>query len=312
MNCSSLLEGEPGEAVGGDGDGELGAVVGIEDGFLRDAVLICDHGVAGGARVVERDADGLGERVVGRDVDSEESLGAEGGIDVEHPVEVVAVGAATFHPRSCTHDENQSFQYSGSSGLNGVTVEAGTSFYIHFNNDAAVDADHINRSSIGGGWATPLDSGAYGMGLYINGSFGSGAALADHVQWSHGGVDNTRADERSDEAQAGGVWTDQSLWVATSGGTTKIVLTDGSNSELHGPSDYLVLPDFGITSIDRNGPSEVTLAWPVVNNLEVSVEKSTTLQPDQWTCGVPTMGASTTLTNEPETTKFYRLSYLLP
>ena len=49
-----------------------------------------------------------------------------------------------------------------------------------------------------------------------------------------------------------------------------------------------------------------------INGLEVSVEKNTTLQPDGWTCGVPTMGSSTTLTNEPETTKFYRLNYVLP
>ena len=215
--------------------------------------------------------------------------------------------------RFCTHDEGESFRYSSSTGLNGETVEAGTSLYIYFNNDApTVDSDHINRSSIGGNWATPLDNGAYGLGLYINGSFNNGANLADHVQWSLGGVDDAKADERSDEAQSGGGWTDQSQRGAAPAATTKIVLTDGSNGELHSPADYLVLPDFGITSIVRSGANEVTLTWPAVNNLEVSVEKSTTLQLAGWTCGVPTMGSSTTLTNEPETTKFYRLSYTLP
>ena len=62
----------------------------------------------------------------------------------------------------CTHDENQIKQYSGLTGLNGVSIEAGTSLFIHFNNDAPVVANHINRSSIGGSWAEPLDPGPTG------------------------------------------------------------------------------------------------------------------------------------------------------
>ena len=77
-------------------------------------------------------------------------------------------------------------------GLNRVTIEAGTSLFIYFNNDAPpVGADHINRSSTGGSWAEPFDAGAYGMGLYFQTPFENGANIADHVQWSYGGLDNT-------------------------------------------------------------------------------------------------------------------------
>ena len=215
--------------------------------------------------------------------------------------------------RFCTHDEDESLKYSGSSGLNGMTIEAGTSLFIHFNNDApVVNADTINRSSTGGSWATPLDAGAYGLGLYFQTPFGVGANLADHVQWSLGGLDDGTADERSDEAQSGGVWTDQTQWVATSGATTKLVLTDGSAGELHGPADYLVLPDFGITSIVRNAPDGVTLSWPAVNNLTVTVEKSTTLTAAGWSTVDTTSGASSILTGQTDSDAFYRLNFPLP
>ncbi len=143
--------------------------------------------------------------------------------------------------RFCTHDENEALRYSGFAGLNGVTIEAGTSFFIHFNNDAPGGSDSINRSTVGS-FALPLDAeGAYGMALYFPPVvFSSGAQIADHLQWSTGGADNDRADERSDEAERGGVWRDQSRWIATGADTVEIVLTDETGGVLHGPEDYQV------------------------------------------------------------------------
>ena len=147
--------------------------------------------------------------------------------------------------RFCTHDNDQFRQYSGSSGLNGVVIESRTSLFIHFNNDGPSGSDDIDRAELGGFFATPLDSDAYGMGLYINGDFGSGFAIADHLQWSIDGQDNSNADERSDEAEKGGAWTDQNQWIATTPDSLRILLADKTGRELHGPDDYIVVEPGG-------------------------------------------------------------------
>ena len=132
--------------------------------------------------------------------------------------------------------------YTSITGLNGVTLQSGQSLFFHFLNDAPADPDHINISSVGP-VALPLDNGPYAMSLYFPPvSFINGNTMADHVQWSIGGVDNSTADERSDEAQAGGLWTNQSLWVSTATDTTLIELQAGAESTvLHGPGDYEVV-----------------------------------------------------------------------
>ena len=118
--------------------------------------------------------------------------------------------------RFCSHDEDQIRRYSSPSGLNGVSIAPGASLFVHFLNDApGGDPTRINASSLGS-FAAPFDTGSYAIQLYFAPvSFGNGATIADHAQWSVGGVDNTTADERSDEAETGGVWTDQSQWIST-------------------------------------------------------------------------------------------------
>ena len=192
--------------------------------------------------------------------------------------------------RFCTHDENQIRQYSSSSGLNGVTIAAGASLYIYWDNNAPMeDANNINLISIGGGggFAAPFDRGPFGMQIYINGSFGNGASIADHVQWSQGGIDNTSADERSDEAEAGGVWSDQSLWVPTTAFTRRIELIDQTGTRLHGPSDYRVLepipipPEFELTSFVYNQDGSINLTWENLSAFGVdnyTVQSSTDLE----------------------------------
>ena len=141
--------------------------------------------------------------------------------------------------RFCSQDDNQILVYTSIAGLNGVTIQSGQSLFFHFLNDAPADPDHINISSVGP-VAVPLDNGPYSISLYFPPvTFANGATMADHVQWSIGGVDNSTADERADEAQAGGLWTNQSLWVSTAADTTLIQLQAGAESTvLHGPGDY--------------------------------------------------------------------------
>ena len=52
--------------------------------------------------------------------------------------------------RLCSHDFDERRRYTSPVGLSGVTIEAGTSLFVHLNDDApAGDADAINRSALG-------------------------------------------------------------------------------------------------------------------------------------------------------------------
>lgn len=147
--------------------------------------------------------------------------------------------------RFCSHDEDQVRRYSGSTGLNGQSLASNESLFIHFNNDA-IAANEINISTIGGQFALDLDNGPYAIQIYFAPvAFGGPLpTVADHVQWSIDGIDNTSADERSDEAELTGTWVDQSLWVSTTAQQDGIVLADQPPAVEHGPDDYieLVLP----------------------------------------------------------------------
>ncbi len=161
--------------------------------------------------------------------------------------------------RFCTHDEAVIRRYTGTAALNGVSLAPGERLAVHTLNDAD-EPGEINVALLGN-FALPLDGDdagdAYSIQIYFPPiSFGNGATIADHLQFSFGGVDNLTADERSDEAEAGGVWTDQTTWIATDAATTSIHLKDACNNELHGPADYQTLPgaasprDVQIRSID--------------------------------------------------------------
>ena len=90
----------------------------------------------------------------------------------------------------CSHDDNESFRYSSPGSLNGVSIAAGESLFVHFLNDAGVTPGHMNLP--GGPFALPLDRGPYGIQIYFAPvSFFNGSTIADHIQWSVGGVDNT-------------------------------------------------------------------------------------------------------------------------
>lgn len=170
-------------------------------------------------------------------------------VDVDFELEIVEVfnfGTTSEDLsgwRFCSHDDNEIRRYSSSTGLNGVLIGPSEPLFIHFANDAPAEPGHINLPT--GNFALPLDRGPYALGLYFSPvTFSNGNTIADHVQWSIDGVDNASADERSDEAEAGGVWTDQSLWAVTSIDTVALTLKESAEGlVLHGPDDYVAVPE---------------------------------------------------------------------
>ena len=142
--------------------------------------------------------------------------------------------------RFCSHDEDSERRYSSASSLSGVTLPAGESFFLMYANNASA-SNEFNISSLGN-FATPLDTdGAYAIQFYFQTPFGSGANIADHLQFSLNGDDNNSADARSSIAQ-GVVWSDQNAWIPVTDSTTSISLIAGAEtSEVNSPSDFEVL-----------------------------------------------------------------------
>jgi len=145
----------------------------------------------------------------------------------------------------CTQSSTVVRVYTSPSGLNGVTIAPSTAITIHLNDDANPDVSTQHNASDIGAFAG-FELGAYSLSLYFPNAagfvnFGDGNLMADFLQWSVGGVDNPVADERSDEAEAGGVWSDQSAWIDVSPSTVLIELIDPTFAELHGPDDYHVI-----------------------------------------------------------------------
>jgi hypothetical protein len=144
----------------------------------------------------------------------------------------------------CTFDDNQTFQYTLSSGLNGQTVAAGASLFIHTLNDAPAMAGHINRSVLGGAMAAPLDAGPYAMSFYLPpASFTNPSHMADHVQWNVGGANVPGLSGRATVAVSAGLWTSTTAWASTTATSTGLELTDESGGLGHGPANYQAIED---------------------------------------------------------------------
>ena len=141
--------------------------------------------------------------------------------------------------RFCTHDEAAERRYTSGTAFNGAVIAAGESLFVMYNNDASA-ANELNISALGN-FAQPLDAeGAYAIQFYFQTPFGTGANIADHVQFSLGGEDNSSADARSSIAE-GNVWSDQNAWISVSESTTSISLTAGAEtSEINSPADFTV------------------------------------------------------------------------
>ena len=155
--------------------------------------------------------------------------------------------------RFCSHDAAVVRRYSAAAGLNGVMLAAGESLYVHFNNDASA-ADEINISTIGGNFAG-LNTTAYSIQIYFAPvSFGNGNSIADIVQWTQDGTPDLVADERTDEAVAGGVWGSIDDFIALDAGTY-IRLMDLTGGELQTSASYRVLP--AIQDCDGDGRDDL-------------------------------------------------------
>lgn len=185
--------------------------------------------------------------------------------------------------RFCSHDEDQTRAYSSITGLNGISLAPGESLFVHYLGDAP--EDETNRINLPGSFALPLDRGPYGVQIYFPPiSFGNGGTIADHVQWALNGVDDTSADERSETAEDGGLWTDQETWVATTEDASSILLTDTSGAILHGPDNYEVIQpevvaesSFEIDSIEVSASGEVTLTWTATPGSDYQVFRAESL-----------------------------------
>ncbi len=144
----------------------------------------------------------------------------------------------------CTFDDNQTFQYTLSSGLNGQSLDPGASLFIHTLNDAPAMAGHINRSVLGGAMASPFDAGPYAMSFYLPpASFTTPAHMADHVQWNVGGANVPGLSGRAGVAVTAGLWTASTAWASTTATSTGLLLTDESGGLLHGPGNYMAVED---------------------------------------------------------------------
>jgi len=166
--------------------------------------------------------------------------------------------------RWCSADEDEIQLYTAFGGLIGVTIEAGTSIFFYENDDApgGGDADNINFAQMGGQWALPLDAadGAYGLNIYNPPvDFDDGNTMASYVQWSLDGVDNFFADERADEAQAGGVWADENDWVAVTADTKRIELNTDTPSLPTSSADWTVVGDEPDCPADCNDDNNLNI-----------------------------------------------------
>lgn len=174
--------------------------------------------------------------------------------------------------RFCSFDQDDAFRYSSPNGLAGQIIEAGTSFTVHFNNDApAADPDRINRNDVGN-FATPLNSTAWGLSIFAPPAsgpidFNDSTLIADYVQWIRNGNTNSSASIRAGQAVGQGLWTMNNDFVPTSLDTGRIELVAAAGTLLHGPDSYAVVGPTvfdeasGIDASDDNlAPTPIPLA----------------------------------------------------
>ena len=224
--------------------------------------------------------------------------------------------------RFCSHDEDQVRRYSSGTGLNGVVIAGGESLFVHFLNDAPADDPSAINISGRGSFAAPFDRGPYAIQMYFQTPFNTGTNIVDHFQWSIDGVDNGSADERSDEAQSGGVWTNQSLWIPTTAESTALVLTDTTGGILHGPDSYEVTEPIvaGVfpSTLTLENPvvatnGDVTLNWEDLSEFG-TVEYILEMSPDltegsfEAVTEIPFTTNSTTLTDLADDSLFFRVT----
>lgn len=148
--------------------------------------------------------------------------------------------------RFCTHDFDTRRRYTFANGLNGLTVEPGTSVFLHVNNDApSGDPDRRDISAVGGNFATPFGTNAFALQIFYpaannNVSFGNSELIADHLQWKQADDPTGQTEDRTDQAVATGVWSAEGDFVIVGADAAVIRLIDASGDEAGSPSEYAI------------------------------------------------------------------------
>lgn len=153
-----------------------------------------------------------------------------------------------------TEDFNQFQQKSAANGLDGVVIEAQTSIFVHYNDDApAGDPDRLNRSEIGGNFALPFEPKVYVVQLLApKPSESLPYALADHIQWKIVGQGKGVAGTKTSQAVSADLWTASLDFIGTTSATTRIDLVDLTGNDFGDPDEYLV-QDASACPADLNG-----------------------------------------------------------
>lgn len=179
-------------------------------------------------------------------------------IEVNFATGVVTIQNLSFANQSisgfrfCTADDDQTLQYTSSTGLSGLSLDPFDDFRIYWNDDAPVtDPNGRNISDLGGLSAQPMDRGPWGLALYMQSPFGIPANMVDYVQWTDSLMNPAilTADSRAPTATAALLWSAIPDFVVIDPAAESLILTDLANNTAHSPADY----DFEFRLGDVNG-----------------------------------------------------------
>lgn len=161
--------------------------------------------------------------------------------------------------RLCSHDFNEARRYTGSTGLNGFSLDAGQSLTVFTNDDMPGGfPSGVNASDLGGAIAGPLDQDAFGMQVFFPGDdgtvrFGDSSDIADHIQWNVDGRDMGTSEQRTGQAVGEGLWTAAGEFIVTRTDSVEIELVSAVGELLHGPANYMVTDPVCRADLDMDG-----------------------------------------------------------
>ena len=164
--------------------------------------------------------------------------------------------------RFCSHDEIDGFDYTSPTGLNGMSLKAGGSLFVHWLNNATM-YNQVNIDSLGGESIDDLiadtPGSAISIGIYKTSGFGIADNLVDHIQYSFEGANVPSATPRGGVAVDAELWTATTDWISVDENSMSMLLTADpfpgvGNS--HGPTSY---------EVTGSETFEITPFWFTIN-----------------------------------------------